>query len=70
MELKINQTELDKIANQIAKRTEIALNQGIQAAEDQPLDQAVQTVAREMRSAGGDPDLGVIRSILIERGWK
>ena len=70
MKIQINQGALDALAQQAAQQAEEALNRGVQAAKGQPLDQAVQTVARAMRTAGTEPNLDGIRSQLRELGWE
>jgi hypothetical protein len=70
MELKINQGELNRISDQIAKRAELAFNQGVEVAKGQPLDQAVRTVAQTMETNGVQPNFKGIRSKLVDLGWR
>jgi hypothetical protein len=69
MKIKFKQGALNALGNQIAAQVEQAFNHGIKLAKGQPLDQAVRTVAQEMKSAGVDPNLDGIREKLTELGW-
>lgn len=69
MEIELNQSALDALGDQIARRAEDAVNRGIAAAMGQPLTAAVETVADECAKAGIEPNREGIRAKLAELGW-
>ena len=69
MSIQWGQGAIDAIANQAAARVEQAFNQGMQAANGQSLERAVQIIAGRMQSVGMPLDSGDIRSKLVELGW-
>lgn len=69
MKIKLNQSALDALGDQIAKGAENAINRGIAAAKGQTLTEAVETVADECAQAGIDPNREGIRAKLAELGW-
>lgn len=69
MEIKLNQSALDALGDQIARRAEDAVNRGIAAAKGQPLAEAVETVANECAKAEIKPNREGIRAKLAELGW-
>jgi hypothetical protein len=70
MKIKLNQSALDALGDQIAQRAEDAVDRGIAAAKGQPLAEAVGTVAEEFAKAGLEPICDGIRTKLLELGWE
>ncbi|PKQ30885.1 MAG: hypothetical protein CVT62_11770 [Actinobacteria bacterium HGW-Actinobacteria-2] len=70
MEIEFNQKAIDALGAEIAHATEIAFNRGLELAAGQPLDQAVDTVVRELAKAGVEPNAQGIRDELAKLGWK
>lgn len=70
VEIKLNQSALAKLAASASNVAEDAVNRGIVAAQGQPLERAVETVAAELRKANVEPNRSGIRAKLVEVGWE
>lgn len=70
MTVEFDESGMNELGAQIRAVTERALQRGVELAEGEPLEQAVETVAREMEEVGLSPVRSEIRAHLAERGWK
>lgn len=70
MNIRFNQKAIDELGAEIARVTEVAFNRGVELAAGQPLDQAVETVSRELSKAGAEPNSQGVREELAKLGWK